>query len=436
MKRFIMAQDQQQHHHQPVVQNRLRQRRSREATSGGSTNQQQLQQQQQSSIEALDDNNNNDNNGHTVTYGTPRKKPLLIDGANMPWFGIDVGGSLVKIVFFDPREASKEELPTLRRIRRYLKSTKAYGTTGRRDAHLEMANCVIQKRSGTLHFIRFSTSQMPMFLHMSKSKGLANMINRVCATGGGAYKFEQDIKRELNIDLSKSDELDSVIHGIHYIDKYNPSECYYLQEPLNDRQCTKCAYDFSRPYPYLVVNIGSGVSILAVHSPTQYSRISGSSIGGGTFLGLCCLLTGCSTFDEAIKLANCGNSTNVDKLVKDIYGGDYPKFGLTGDTVASSFGHMISGDKRDSVSREDLARATLVMVTINLGSIARMCAMNAGIERVVFIGNFLRVNQISMKLLSYAMDYWSQGAMKALFLEHEGYFGAVGCLVESTLNCP
>jgi len=34
-----------------------------------------------------------------------------------------------------------------------------------------------------------------------------------------------------------------------------------------------------------------------------------------------------------------------------------------------------------------------------------------------------------MKLLSHAMNYWSKGQLKALFLEHEGYFGAVGCLL-------
>ena len=41
------------------------------------------------------------------------------------------------------------------------------------------------------------------------------------------------------------------------------------------------------------------------------------------------------------------------------------------------------------------------------------------IERVVFVGNFLRVNKISMKLLAYAMDFWSKGTLRALFLEHE-----------------
>ena len=60
-----------------------------------------------------------------------------------------------------------------------------------------------------------------------------------------------------------------------------------------------------------------------------------SSLGGGTFLGLCSLLTGCETFEEAIQLASQGDSTNIDKLVRDIYGGDYDRFHLSGDTVAS-----------------------------------------------------------------------------------------------------
>ena len=34
-----------------------------------------------------------------------------------------------------------------------------------------------------------------------------------------------------------------------------------------------------------------------------------------------------------------------------------------------------------------------------------------------------------MYLLSMSMRYWSAGAVKALFLEHEGYCGAVGALL-------
>lgn len=41
-----------------------------------------------------------------------------------------------------------------------------------------------------------------------------------------------------------------------------------------------------------------------------------------------------------------------------------------------SFGNMISKNKRANVQKEDLARATLVTITNNIGSIARMCAVS------------------------------------------------------------
>ena len=63
----------------------------------------------------------------------------------------------------------------------------------------------------------------------------------------------------------------------------------------------KSRFDFSHPYPFILVNVGSGVSVLAVRGPDNYKRISGTSLGGGTFLGLCCLLTGCNTFEEGLK---------------------------------------------------------------------------------------------------------------------------------------
>lgn len=43
---------------------------------------------------------------------------------------------------------------------------------------------------------------------------------------------------------------------------------------------------------------------------------------------------------------------------------------------------MNSKEKRTRVSREDLARATLVTITNNIGSIARMCAINEKIDSV------------------------------------------------------
>ena len=54
-----------------------------------------------------------------------------------------------------------------------------------------------------------------------------------------------------------------------------------------------------------------------------------------------------------------------------------------------------------------------------------------GVEKVVFVGNYLCGNKMSMQMLAYAMEYWSQGntTVRALFLEHEGYFGALGSML-------
>jgi len=183
-------------------------------------------------------------------------------------------------------------------------------------------------------------------------------------------------------------------------------------------------------YPYVVCNIGSGVSVLVVRSHNDFKRVSGSSIGGGFFQGLCSLLCKCDTFEEAIELAARGDNKNVDKLVRDIYGKGYESdtINLPGDTVAASFGKVCSKETRENVRLEDLARSALVTTANNIGSIALNVAIQHGIDRIVFVGNFLRVNEIASRHLAHSMDFWSNGTKKALFLKHEGYFGAVGCL--------
>lgn len=58
-----------------------------------------------------------------------------------------------------------------------------------------MDDVIIRGRRGTLHFIRFPTSEMSNFLSLAKAKGMATLVTTVCATGGGAYKFEENFRR-------------------------------------------------------------------------------------------------------------------------------------------------------------------------------------------------------------------------------------------------
>ena len=162
--------------------------------------------------------------------------------------------------------------------------------------------------------------------------------------------------------------------------------------------------------------------------PEDYERVSGSSIGGGTYWGLCRLLTHCESYDEALDLCVSGSNQSVDMSVGDIYGGAYDKFNLPASTVASSFGKMISVS-RATVSDADLARSLLVMVTQNIGQVAFLNATLYKTKNIFFVGNFLRHNRISSRTLAYAINFWSKGAMEARFCKHEGYLGALGAFV-------
>ena len=57
-----------------------------------------------------------------------------------PWFGMDIGGTLVKLVYFEPLYLAgnggvKQQENN---IRKYLTINAAYGSTGVRDLHLEI----------------------------------------------------------------------------------------------------------------------------------------------------------------------------------------------------------------------------------------------------------------------------------------------------------
>lgn len=111
---------------------------------------------------------------------------------------MDIGGTLVKLVYFEPKditaEEEQEEVENLKSIRRYLTSNTAYGKTGIRDVHLELQDLTLCGRTGNLHFIRFPTHDLLAFLQMGRDKHFSSLHTTLCATGGGAYKFESDFR--------------------------------------------------------------------------------------------------------------------------------------------------------------------------------------------------------------------------------------------------
>lgn len=83
---------------------------------------------------------------------------------------------------------------------------------------------------------------------------------------------------------------------------------------------------------------------------------------------------------------------------------------------------------------EDLALALLMMITNNIGQVAYLTAQLQQCSKIFFVGNFLRQNPISCRRLSYAISFWSGGKMEAMFLVHEGHFGALGTFLTTAFG--
>jgi bifunctional damage-control phosphatase, subfamily II, fusion protein len=186
------------------------------------------------------------------------------------------------------------------------------------------------------------------------------------------------------------------------------------------------------------------VSILKVESDEKFQRIGGSTVGGATLWGLGSLLTDAVGFDEILDLAEKGDNTNVDMLVKDIYGGKYNYVDLNEDLIACSLGKT-TRSKLDNDNKtltreqhlakfkpEDLIKSILVMICFDLTQIACLHAKLNNIKKIYFGGYFIRNCELTMRFLKHGVLYWSQGECECLFLRHEGYLGAVGAFLKTT----
>ncbi|WAR53657.1 hypothetical protein PtB15_3B165 [Puccinia triticina] len=338
---------------------------------------------------------------------------------------------------------------------------------------------------GRLNFIKFETGAIESecitfidnLIQLSAESNrvpIATMKRavKIILTGGGAYMYADLIKNALggDVEVLSEDEMDCLITGLNFITEI-PNEVFWFSDqlvqeiihntpadPANDNLLTKPAStheqpdqaieQFPRPspnppqysllfdsnptpqFPCMLVNIGSGVSIIKVTHFGKFERISGTSLGGGTLWGLLSLLTEAKSFDEMLDLSLKGDNSKVDMLVGDIYGQDYGKIGLKSSTIASSFGKGQPPSKAE-FRPEDISKSLLYAISNNIGQIAHLNAEKHGLDRIYFGGCFIRGHAATVSTLSYAIRFWSKGSKRAFFLRHEGYLGSIGAWLKN-----
>lgn len=91
---------------------------------------------------------------------------------------------------------------------------------------------------------------------------------------------------KLGITLKPVDELGVVVKGISWLLRRPlPDEVCWLSEEAPKKPSFESECRFLRKdvdiFPFILVNIGSGVSIVKVDGIDKFERISGSALGGG-----------------------------------------------------------------------------------------------------------------------------------------------------------
>ncbi|KAL6606840.1 hypothetical protein ACP70R_042493 [Stipagrostis hirtigluma subsp. patula] len=346
-----------------------------------------------------------------------RSPPIFLprQPAAAPLLALDIGGTLIKLVY--------------------------------------TASCAGGGDGAELRFAKFERRRLDECFDFVRAQGLLGCNvdeveqrkrgseDHAQATGGGAYKFADNFRQKLGVCLDKLDEMDSVVSGANFLLQNIPGAAF---THMNGKRST---VDISpnNLFPYLLVNIGSGVSILKVTGNRKFERVTGTHIGGGTMFGLAKLLTGCKSYDEFLQLSQKGDNFVLDLIVKDICGELVcQKQGLSTSTLASSFGKVITSMKKlTDYKPEDLAATLLSAFTYNIAQIAFLVASLLGLRRVFFGGSYIRGHKSTMENISYAIDFCvgknlnmrglslirSQSQMQAVFLRHEGYLGALGALM-------
>uniref|UniRef100_A0A8C0J1F6 4'-phosphopantetheine phosphatase n=1 Tax=Chelonoidis abingdonii TaxID=106734 RepID=A0A8C0J1F6_CHEAB len=311
---------------------------------------------------------------------------------NAKCFAIDIGGSLTKLAYYSTVQHK------VARVRSFDHS----GKSQEKDHHSNMPSpyeIQFQRdHSCDVHFIKFENTYI--------KPGVVPTIQR-------------PIER-------RKDVMTCLIKGCNFVLKNIPHEVFAYQKDSD----TEFRFQTNHPniFPYLLVNIGSGVSIVKVETGDKFEWIGGSSIGGGTFWGLGALLTKTKKFDELLQLASKGQHTNVDMLVKDVYGGAYQTLGLSGNLIASSFGKSATADKE--FSKDDMAKSLLHMISNDIGQLACLYAKLHNLHKIYFGGFFIRGHPVTMRTITYSINFFSKGEVQALFLRHEGYLGAIGAFLK------
>ena len=130
----------------------------------------------------------------------------------------------------------------------------------------------------------------------------------------------------------------------------------------------------------IVVNMGTGTTIVYATKNSTMKHFGGTGVGGGTLSGLGKLLLGMDSTSHILELAEQGDLNKIDLRIRDITNKDILP-GLPDYMTAANFGKI-----SDLANKSDIALGIINMVFETIGMLAVFAARNHELQNIILTG--------------------------------------------------
>ncbi|CUV07484.1 unnamed protein product [Cryptosporidium hominis] len=337
-------------------------------------------------------------------------------------YGLDIGGTLIKLVYtlsLENDELFEYELENMRK--------NFYDIEALRSNRKYVIFCLIAPVNKEIEL------QIGDIFGFLKERGLYKP-NSVPMTGGGSVKFKTILESKYKIKVVRFDEMKSIVNGCFEL--FGNLSTGNLQQPhfysiLKGETFLVRMDSHTRIFPSLVISVGSGVSIIRVENQNQFERVSGTRFGGGTVFGISKLL-GVENYGDLLKLYSSYERKNGQNLGESTHlsGCFFKEFVKESSITSSSLPQYLG----EAEQKEKFVHNIVNMMYSDLSYLICLISSNYKYENIVFCGNYVsnhhKIIIKSIKKYSYMLN----DKVNVFFHYLDGFFGAIGAYLSHKCN--
>ena len=124
-----------------------------------------------------------------------------------------------------------------------------------------------------------------------------------------------------------------------------------------------------------------------------------------------------------------GDNRLIDLSVGDIYGGNYSRFSLGSELIASSFGKVKYTKNVNDVNKKDISRSLVTLFASAVSQMTAFISVSGKIDKIILVGNPFE-SLVLMQMFQVCTAMFSKNRVHEMFSDYSQYLEIIGMCVE------